>query len=73
MDSFLDNEVTEVTCPHCGNQHSERLGHLKTNPVLICRRCRGGLTVDADQLRRKIEQVEQALADINGSLRRALK
>ena len=73
MKSLLDNESAELACPHCGHKFKERLGKLKTNPTLACAKCRGVITVDADQLRRAMERNAKALADLKRQASRIFK
>jgi len=73
MKSVLDNETTELTCPHCGHKFRERFGKLKTNPTLACAKCKGVITVDADQLRRVLERQAKALADLQRKAGRLFK
>lgn len=73
MKSILDNEATELTCPHCGYKFSERLGKLKMNPTLACAKCKGVITVEADQLRRVLERNAKALADLQRKAGRLFK
>jgi DNA-directed RNA polymerase subunit RPC12/RpoP len=58
----IDAHRIELTCPHCGHKLSETIGRLKTNPHLVCPACRGGIDIQADQLRAAFEKVKRALA-----------
>lgn len=70
MSGPLDSQVVEIPCPHCGHQLRETIGKLKTDPHLTCGRCQGAVEVDAADLRRKVAQVNKALADFTRKMGR---
>lgn len=70
MKSILDDSSIELTCPHCSAKFSERLGKLKTNPKLTCRKCGGFIQISADQLRQETAKVDKAITDLKRTLGR---
>lgn len=70
MKNILDDQAIKIPCPHCGHELSQTIGKLKTNPKLTCTKCRGQISVDANQMRREVAKVEQALADLQRTLGR---
>lgn len=70
MKNALDSQPVEIPCPHCGYQLRETIAKLKTDPKLTCGSCKGLVEINAADLRRKIAQVEKALADFTRKLGR---
>lgn len=70
MTGLLDNETIEFPCPHCRREVSETIAKLKRNPKLTCRACRQDFTVNANQLRAAIQNIEQSLANLQRQLGR---
>jgi len=68
MKNMIDSQSIEVPCPHCGHKLSETIGKLKTNSKLTCPKCKGTISIDANQMRGEIAKVEQALAKLQRSL-----
>lgn len=68
MKNMLNDQSIELACPHCGHKRSETIGKLKTNPKLTCTRCKGVISIDANQMRAEITKVEQALAKLQRTL-----
>lgn len=70
MKSALDSQTIEIPCPHCGKKTSQTIARLKMNPHLTCPSCRGGIDVDATQMRTEIAKIEKSLAKTLGALGR---
>ena len=70
MKNMLDDQSIELACPHCGHKLSQTIGKLETNPKLTCTKCRGVISIDANQMRSQISKVEKSLADLQRSLGR---
>ena len=70
MKSALDSQSIEIPCPHCGKKTGQTIARLKTNPHLTCPSCRGGIDVDATQMRTEIAKVEKSLAQLSRTLGR---
>ena len=56
----LDGESLALACD-CGQELEETIGRLKTNPDLVCPACGAILHVNADELARGLEAVEEKL------------
>jgi len=48
-------------CPKCGEQIEESIARLEENPTLTCPRCGTSIQIEAEDLRRNLKQVEDAL------------
>lgn len=68
MKTTLDSQVIEIPCPHCGHKLKESIGKLKTNPKLTCSKCRGVVSIDANQMRAEVAKVEKSLAQLSRTL-----
>ena len=64
MENMINNQSIELTCPHCGHKISETIGKLKTNAMLTCTRCKGGISVDAANMRAGVAKIEKSRADL---------
>ena len=56
----LDSVKIDIPCEKCGHKLKETLSRLKRNPQLTCI-CRQVIDVNADHLRRVIEQAQKSL------------
>ena len=65
---FDEVELT-FDCPICGQKIKESIGRLKKNPDLICGGCGGSVHIEADDLKRGIEEVEKAIAKFGAAFR----
>ena len=63
MGTLNRNMKVSVQCPKCEEVFKETIAQLKMNPALICPIC-GPVKVEADELRRILEQVERMLSDL---------
>ena len=70
MENMINSQSIELTCPHCGHKISETIGKLKTNPKLTCTSCKGGISIDATNMRTEIAKVEKALGDLGRTIKR---
>lgn len=65
--ALLDSETVEIPCPHCSRKQRERIGKLKTNPTLTCAGCGQRIKIEADDLRKKINDIERSIAKLRDS------
>lgn len=65
MPGFLDAAEIPIPCEKCGRTTKKSIGWLKTHRELTCT-CGTHIRLDADDLRRKV-------ADMERSLKRAFK
>lgn len=65
---LLDDSAIDIACPKCARKRKEKIGKLKTNPKLTCLGCGTVIQIEADELRKAIDQVDRSLADLKRSL-----
>jgi uncharacterized Zn finger protein len=63
MSTLNRNMKISIQCPKCEEVFKETIAQLKMNPTLICPIC-GPVQVEADELRRTLQQVERVLLDL---------
>jgi len=61
---MFDTTKIPIPCPKCGHKSEETIGRLNQNPTLTCR-CGASIEVKADELRRAIEKIEQAVGKLS--------
>ena len=66
--SLLDESAIDIACPKCARKRKEKIGKLKTNPKLTCLGCGTVIQIEADEIRKAIDQVDRSLADLKRSL-----
>lgn len=64
MGTLNRNMKVSILCPKCEEVFRETIARLlEMNPTLICPIC-GPFQVEADELRRKLQQVDRVLSDL---------
>jgi hypothetical protein len=62
---MLDRDtVIPFPCPKCQHEIKETIARLETNPTLTCAACNTSFGVDAEELRRGLQEVDQSLAKL---------
>lgn len=69
-EGFFDGAEMNVPCPNCGHETAQTLGWLKRSPQWLCEGC--GLTVqlDASDVARGVQEMEEALAELERELKK---
>lgn len=64
MGTLNRNMKVSILCPKCDEVFRETIARLLAmNPILICPTC-GPFQVEADELRRNLQQVDRVLSDL---------
>lgn len=58
------NILIPFPCPKCQKEITETIARLETNPTLTCPACNTSFGVDADELRRGLQEVDQTLSKL---------
>lgn len=58
MKNLLDQFELEVTCPMCLKVSKQKIARIKTNRHISCASCNGLISLDTEQFRSKIAEVE---------------
>jgi uncharacterized Zn finger protein len=66
--SFLDDSAIELSCPDCGHKFTERLGKLKTNPLIPCGGCGKNIQINAQGVDAELRKVDDSLADLRRTI-----
>jgi transcription elongation factor Elf1 len=61
---LFDKASVEIPCTECGNKIQETLGRLKNDPNLICGICGFGFTINAEQFRESMREVNDAIDNL---------
>ena len=64
---------TPFDCPECGQQLSFRIGYLKTSPDVLCPSCDVIIRIDANHLRRTVDEANKAVDDFRKNIRKLCK
>ena len=62
MSTLNRNMKLSIQCPECEEVFKETIARIMMNPTLICPIC-GPVQVEADELRRTLQQVERVLLE----------
>lgn len=73
MNLDVDDQSLDIPCGKCGKKISEKIGRLKHNPDLTCPACGTVISVNADDLRRGMNSVQEALDDLRSKLKGMFK
>ncbi len=64
----IDGHAVTLTCPSCGKKFDEKIGRLKHDPTLTCPGCLQPVRIEAEQLRRGIQSVQESLNKLTRTL-----
>lgn len=60
------NLTIPIPCPKCEQKIEETIARLETNPTLTCPACGVQFTIEAEKLRRGLQELEETLAKFKG-------
>lgn len=70
MKDVIGSQRIEFPCPHCGGKLSHTVRKLTTQAQITCSLCSQRFSLDNTDAKRKIAEVEKALANFGKSLGR---
>lgn len=70
MKGFFDAEKVDVPCPGCGHKVTKTVGWMKRSPEWTCAGCGRDVKLDASQVARSLKQVDDAISQLERTLKK---
>jgi predicted RNA-binding Zn-ribbon protein involved in translation (DUF1610 family) len=65
---LFDKMSVDIPCPECGKNIQETIGRLKNDPKLTCPGCSFAFTINAEQFRESMGEVNKSIDDLRKNL-----